>query len=155
MEFVEIQRTTNDPGKLEVDATYHINAQGRGILRFTLNGVEKLNKIAATDNSKTFKLFIDKSSKSLAFRLTDEGQFKFLALLNKGASFSCRDLTNSITEKLSYLVKESKGFSFILEPVKENTQNVNSTIEQEKVVETPSQTDVPTTTTKKARGKKK
>ena len=153
MAFVEIQRTTNDPGKLDVDATYHINNQGRGILRFTLNGVEKLNKIARTDNSKMFKFFIDKETKSLAFRLTDEGQFKFSALLNKGASFSCRDLTNSITEKLSYLVKESKGFSFILEPVKENTQNVSSTIEQEKVAETLNQTDVPTTA-KKTRGKK-
>jgi len=155
MAFVEIQRTTNDPGKLDVDATYHINNQGRGILRFTLNGVEKLNKIAATDNSRIFKLFIDKSSKSLAFKLTDEGQFEFSGLLNKGGKFSCRDLTNSITEKLSYLLKESKGFSFILEPVKESTQNASSTIEQEQVAETANQTDVPTTTTKKARGKKK
>jgi len=154
MAFVEIIKTTNDPGKLDVDATYHINNQGRGILRFTLNGVEKLNKIARTDNSKMFKFFIDKETKSLAFKLADEGQFKFLALLNKGGKFSCRDLTNSITEKLSYLLKESKGFSFILEPVKENTQGASSTIEQEEVAETANQTDVPTTT-KKPRGKKK
>ncbi len=154
MAFVEIVKTTNDQRKLDVDAIYHVNNQGRGILRFTLNGVEKLNKIAATDNSKTFKLFIDKTSKSLAFKLTDEGHFKFSALLNKGGKFSCRDLTNSITEKLSYLLKESKGFSFILESVKENTQGASSTIEQEKVPETLNQTDVPTTT-KKPRGKKK
>jgi hypothetical protein len=154
MAFVEIQRTTNDPGKLEVDATYHINNEGRGILRFTLSGVEKLNKIARTDNSKMFKFFIDKETKSLAFRLTDEGLFKFSGLLNKGGRFSCRDLTNSITEKLGYLMKESKGFSFILEPVKETAQGVSSTIEQEKVAETPTQMDV-ATSIKKARGKKK
>ncbi|MFY9222664.1 MAG: hypothetical protein WAQ98_08340 [Blastocatellia bacterium] len=154
MAFVEIVKITKDPGKLAVDATYHINNQGRGILRFTLNGVEKLNKIAATDNSRTFKLFIDKSSKSLAFKLTDEGHFKFSGLLNKEAKFSCRDLTNSITEKLGYLLKESKQYSFVLEPVKENTQNASSTIEQKGVVETPSQTDVPTATNK-PRGKKK
>ena len=154
MAFVEIIKTTNNPGKLDVDATYHINDQGRGVLRFTLNGIEKLNKIAATDNSKTFKLFIDKSSKSLAFRLTDEGLFKFSGLLNKNSKFSCQELTNSISEKLGYLIKESKGFSFILEPIKESTQDDSSTIEKEKVGETPSQMDVPTTT-KKARLKKK
>lgn len=154
MAFVEIVKTTNDQRKLDVDATYHVNNQGRGILRFTLNGVEKLNKIAATDNSKTFKFFIDKETKSLAFKLTNEGQFSFSGLLNKGGRFSCRDLTNSISEKLSYLLKELKGFSFILEPVKENTEGVSQTIEQEEVVDTPNQADVPTTT-KKPRGKKK
>jgi len=153
MAFVEIIKTTKDEGKLDVDATYHVY-KGRGILRFTLNGVEKLNKIAATDNNKTFKFFIDKETKSLAFKLTDEGQFKFSGLLNEGGSLSCKDLTNSITEKLSYLLKQSKGFSFILEPVKENTQVISSTTEQEETVESSTQTDAPTTT-KKARGKKK
>jgi len=154
MAFVEIQRTTNDAGKLDVDATYHINNEDRGILRFTLNGVEKLNKIAATDNNKTFKFFIDKETNSLAFKLTDEGEFKLSGLLKEGGRFSCKDLTNSITEKLSYLLKESKEFTFILEPVKENTQAISSTTEQEETVETTIQTDAPTTT-KKARGKKK
>jgi len=62
MEFTKLEKDTDNRSRLSVDATYHINNKGKGTLRFTKNGMDKLTKIIGTDYIKLFDLYIKSQS---------------------------------------------------------------------------------------------
>jgi hypothetical protein len=154
MGFIEIERTAKVIRKSGVDAIYRLNGKGVGTLRFTRAGSEKVNKIKGLDASKPFKLYIDKDTKNLAFEQTEEGKFKLGG--GKGTyTLSYSDLSREIKEMVSYILQESKEYTFVLIATGEG-QKVE--VVESEVVESepePVKAEEPESKAKKSKAKKK
>jgi len=149
MGFVEIEK---DPGltRLAVDATYRVNDKGRATLRFTKNGMDKLNNLKTLDTSKPFKLYVDKEAKSLAFKQAEEGKFKLPDLAHGKNSLSYSAISKQITETVFYMIEESTEYSFVLVPTKDTAE-----VKVEAPQPTPEVTTEEPKVAKKPRTKKK
>ena len=127
MGFIEIERTKKMIQRSGVDVIYRLNHKGIGTLRFTKRGVEKLNKVKGLDKGKTFKSYIDKDTKSVAFKQTEEGKFR---LSGTGAAkgtytLSYSDVSQEIRETTHYMIEESKDYTFILVVVKDDGEKAS------------------------------
>lgn len=164
IEFTKLERETDKRSRLSVDATYHINNKGKGTLRFTKNGIDKLIKIMGTDYSKLFDLYINKDTQCLAFQVSETGRFKLSGPAEQKITLIYEDLSKAFRKETNYMIIESPMYSFVLIP--ENMQAHQpshqqspveaqpSVAETEKAEELASSTESPSPT-KKARGKKK
>lgn len=148
MGFIELEKSSGLT-RLPVDATYRVSKKGSGVLRFTKNGVEKLTKLKGFDASKPVKIYVDRESKSLAFKQSEEGKFKLGGLAKGKGSLSYAAVNKELTENAHYMIEESKEYSFVLSVAKQATEVKDAKVEVEVEVEQAE------STTKKGKGKKK
>ncbi|MFY9221201.1 MAG: hypothetical protein WAQ98_00950 [Blastocatellia bacterium] len=169
MVFKKLEQTVNFRKKLSVDATYNINAEGRGTLRFTRNGIDKLEKDLGIDYKKQFNLYTNEETQSLAFEISETGPFKLSGPEEKKAALCYQDLSKVFTKKMYYMIVPSESYSFVLVPEELYSQLQTATVEEpvaveaqppvveaKKADESPSSTESPSPSpAKKARLKKK
>ncbi len=144
MGFVELEKSTTLIKRLAVHAVYRVNDKGVGTLRFTKNGIEKLAELKLIEVAKEFKLYIDKDTKSLAFKQSEDGKFKLSGLAQGKNTLSYAVISKEITETVRYMIQQSKEYTFVLVPVKDGEDKAEVVKAQE-----------PETTTKKGKGNKK
>lgn len=114
MAFVKIEKTTQRGSN--VDAIYRLNDKGIGTLRFTKEGTRKLNNIVGQDIKKAIELYIDRETKSLAFKLSESGQFK-LSGVRGIYTLSYSDINKEIRENVLYSMQDSSDYTFVLRPL--------------------------------------
>ncbi|MFY9221200.1 MAG: hypothetical protein WAQ98_00945 [Blastocatellia bacterium] len=156
LKFKELTKSTRNRSGLLVDATYTINSKGDARLRFTKQGMAKLDKIFGEDKSKPFKLFIDEETQSLAFLLTETGTYKLTGWLPDRNLLTYYNLSKVFTKEKLYMIVESENYSFLLLPTDllDEPETQPLTIETKKVEEPPKLTDN-ASPAKKPKGKKK
>jgi hypothetical protein len=158
IEFTKLER--NSRGQGNADATYHINAKGIGVLKFTSKGADKLEDLIGTDYKGLFNLYINKETQSLAFEFSERGRFKFSGLTKKFSkpTLSYNDLSKAFPKSMFYMIIESKKYTFILVPIdllnKPEAQPTTVETQASGVEEPPKLTDN-ASPAKKAKGKKK
>lgn len=116
MGFVKIEKTTAK--RSGVDAIYRLNSNGKGTLRFTKEGSEKLVNIKTLDVNKAVEVYIDRETKSLAFKQSENGQFK-LSGAKSVYTLSYSDINKEIRETVRYVIEDSSGYAFVLRPASE------------------------------------
>lgn len=155
MEFTKLEKDTDNRSRLSVDATYHINNKGKGTLRFTKNGMDKLTKIIGTDYIKLFDLYINKETQSLAFQVSETGKFKL-----SGSTLIYENLSRAFRKEMKYIMVESPMYSFVLipeniQPQQQSPVEAQTPVAETEKVEEPASSIESPSPTKKARGKKK
>jgi len=153
MVFKKLEQTEGFRKKLSVDATYNIHAKGKGTLRFTSKGINKLEKELGIDSKKQFNLHINEETQSLAFEISETGPFKLSGPGEKKSALCYRDLSRAFTKKMYYMIVPSESYSFVLVPEEIYSQLQSSTVETPATVETPStiKTQAPVAEPKKAK----
>lgn len=116
IEFTKLERDTDNGSRLSVDATYHINNKGKGTLRFTRNGRDKITKIIGTDHSKLFDLFINKETQCLAFQVSETGKFKLSGPSGEKITLIYENLSRAFRKETNYMLVESPVYDFVLIP---------------------------------------
>lgn len=150
MVFKKLEQTEGFRKKLSVDATYKIHAKGKGTLRFTSKGINKLEKDLGIDSKKQFNLYINEETQSLAFEISETGPFKLSGTGEKKSALCYRDLSRAFTKKMYYMIVPSESYSFVLVPEEIYSQLQSSPVEP---VETPAtiETQAPIAEPKKAK----
>lgn len=146
MVFKKLEQTEGFRKKLSVDATYNIHAKGKGTLRFTSKGINKLEKELGIDSKKQFNLHINEETQSLAFEISETGPFKLSGPEEKKAALCYQDLSKVFTKKMYYMIVPSESYSFVLVPEELYAQLQTATVEEPVTVEA----QAPVVETKKA-----
>lgn len=137
MVFKKLEQTEGFRKKLSVDATYNIHAKGKGTLRFTSKGINKLEKELGIDSKKQFNLYINEETQSLAFEISETGPFKLSGPAEKKSALCYQDLSRAFTKKMYYMIVQSESYSFVLVPEEIYSQLQSSPVETPATVETP------------------
>ena len=147
MVFKKLEQTVDFRKRLSVDATYNISAEGKGTLRFTSRGIDKLEKDLGIDSKKQFNLYTNEETQSLAFEISETGPFKLSGPAEKKAALCYQDLSRAFTKKMDYMIVPSQNYSFVLVPEELYVQLQTATVEEPVAVET----QEPVAETKKAK----
>lgn len=158
MVFKKLEQTVGFRKRLSVDATYNISTEGKGTLRFTKKGIDKLEKQLGIDYKKQFNLHINEETQSLAFEISETGPFKLSGPGENKVALCYQDLSRAFTKKMDYMIVPSESYSFVLVPEEIYSQLQTETVEEPATVETQApekpitvETKAPITQTKKVK----
>lgn len=157
MGFEEVKRTGR-PGRHVVDGVYRYNEKTKiGVLRITKKGVDYLReKVEDLEVDKRLKLYIDKENLSLAFKRSDEGEFRLSGSKKNHFSLVYQDLSKLVRKNMQYMIELSKDFTFILVPVADKDEVVEGKLEAKEEVkeEVKEETEKPSSKSRKKKEKK-
>lgn len=105
----------------EIDAVYRFNQnKGMGVLAFTKKGAEYLRRnIKELEASNKFKLYVDRSNFSLAFKQANDGNFILSGKEGNQYKLCYKELSRQIHKDVYYIIEQSKEYTLLLVPAKD------------------------------------